>query len=96
MPHWMALDTQSEREFTQVGIVQRVGSYHDVKDVNVYVSSDGENWGSPVGSFTVEFIEGEQIFDVTPTRGRYLKLEFVTSYRSTNMCMAEVYVYGED
>ena len=96
LPHWMVLDTQAEREFTQVGIVQRVGSYHDVKDVNVYVSSDGEDWGSPIGSFTAAFVEGEQIFDVTPTRGRYLKLEFVTSYRDASMCMAEVYVYGED
>lgn len=96
LPHWMVLDTQAEREFTQVGIVQRVGSYHDVKDVNVYVSSDGEDWGSPIGSFTAAFVEGEQIFDVTPTRGRYLKLEFVTSYRDANMCMAEVYLYGED
>ena len=101
LPHWFIVDSQTEREFTQVGIVQRASSsYKDVRDVNVYVSSDGEDWGQPAASFTVEAKDGEQIFDVTPTRGRYVKLEFVNSWRDNGtgnaIAVAEAYFYGED
>lgn len=101
LPHWLIVDSQTEREFTQVGIVQRASSsYKDVRDVKVYVSSDGEDWGQPVASFNVEAKDGEQIFDVTPTRGRYVKLEFVNSWRDNGtgnaIAVAEAYFYGED
>lgn len=99
LPHWLILDAQTEREFTQVGLRQRNSStYQVVKDFNVYVSRDKEVW-TPVATGLVcetGTIE-EQIFDLTPTRGRYLKVEFTSSRNGDgSMCLGELIAYGED
>lgn len=93
-PHELIIDTQQEHTFSQLGMMQR---QHDTnKDTKIgefYVSSDKVNW-TKVGGFTMEQIYEEQIFGITPTKGRYIKIKILQSYRDPYSSLSEVYVYG--
>lgn len=97
-PHYLVIDTRQEREFTQVGLVQRKNDswLGDIKNFTVSVSSDNQNWteiGSGLGDRNI--VE-EQIFDVTPTKGRYLRFDFLDTWRSgeSHISVVELYAYG--
>ena len=97
-PHHLVIDTKQEREFTQIGLVQRKNDswLGDIKNFTVSVSSDNQSWteiGSGLGDRnTAE----EQVFDVTPTKGRYLRFDFLDTWRSgeSHISVVELYAYG--
>ena len=93
LPHWLVIDTQTEHRFTQVALQRRIG-YDYARAGYFYVSSDGSNW-TPVGTFTMGNTDATQTFSITPSIGRYLKIE-VTESANNNLCaaFAEVYLYG--
>lgn len=94
MPHELVVDTKEEITFTNIGITQRQhDSYRDIAAGEFYVSSDNTNW-TLVGSFRAERILENQIFPITPTKGRYFKVVVTASNRGANSAMAELYAYG--
>lgn len=97
-PHHLVIDTKLEREFTQVGMVQRKNDswLGDIKNFTVSVSSDNQIW-TEIGSGLGDRNTGEeQIFDVTPTKGRYLRFDFLDTWRSgeSHISVVELYAYG--
>lgn len=95
--HYAIFDTKEERLFTQIGIVQRNNNDWGfcVQNYEVFVSSDKQNWVS-AGRCFAERNTGEQIGDITPTKGRYVKICFLDSRRSDGQInLSEVYFYGE-
>lgn len=94
LPFEIIVDAQTERTFTQFGLQQRQhDSYTDTKSGRFYVSQDKENW-TEIGRFNMEKVLPEQIFSVTPTKGRYFKVSIEETYRGTNASLSEVVVYG--
>lgn len=94
LPHEIIIDAKQEYTFTQLGLVQRQhDDYNDTAGGDFYISSDKETW-TKVGSFTMEQILDTQIFGITPTTGRYIKISITKSYRDPNCSLAEVYAYG--
>lgn len=93
LPHWLIIDTQAKHTFTQFSLVRRNDSNY-TKAGKFYVSSDKQSW-TEVGSFFMKEENGEQIYSVTPTTGRYYKIE-MTESRNGDKCntLAEVYAYG--
>ena len=85
---------KKEMLITNIGLVQRQhDSYRDVHGGEFFVSSDKVNWTS-VGTFQAQKILETQIFSVTPTKGRYFKIQITSSNRDANSSLAEVYAYG--
>ena len=94
LPHEIIVDMKKEMLITNIGLVQRQhDSYRDVHGGEFFVSSDKVNWTS-VGTFQAQKILETQIFSVTPTKGRYFKIQITSSNRDANSSLAEVYAYG--
>lgn len=94
-PHVITVDMKQEHTIDHVGLMQRQNnSYTDTKTVEIYVSSDKSEW-TLAGTCEMQKILTEQIFKVTPTKGRYVKLNITEGYRGTNTSLTEFYVYGE-
>lgn len=94
LPHELVIDTKEVVTFTHFGLMERQhASYKDVKAGKFFVSSDNTTW-TEVGTFKAEQVYENQIFPVTPTKGRYFKIEITESNRSQNSSLAEVYAYG--
>lgn len=92
-PYKLIVDTNQDHTFTQIGLTQRGNGYTDTKAGKFYVSSNKEQW-TEVGRFTMQQTSEIQIFGITPTQGRYFKIEMESSYRDTNCSLSEVYAYG--
>lgn len=95
LPYEIVLDAKQNHVFTQFGMVQRGGGFTDTRSGEFYISSDGIDWGEPVGSFVMAQNTERQIFGILPKEGRYIKIRIVSSYRDTNCSLSEVYAYGE-
>ena len=93
MPHDLVVDTKTMHEFTQISLQRRLG-YNYARSGYFYVSDTGDSW-QEVGTFTMENQDAVQTFSITPTKGRYVKIE-VTESNNNNNCAAfsEVYLYG--
>lgn len=93
LPHDLVIDTKTMHEFTQISLQRRLG-YNYARSGYFYVSDTGESW-QEVGTFTMENQDAVQTFSITPTKGRYVKVE-VTESNNNNNCAAfsEVYLYG--
>ena len=76
-PHWLAVDFGKTLNVAAVTVVPRQGSNSNgrVKDFEIYVSSDGKQWGAPVAKGTWKNNKGEEQTAKlkTPATGRYLK-----------------------
>mgnify|MGYP002521585323 FL=1 len=68
--------------------------YRDTKTVEVYTSEDGNTW-TLVGTCGMSKVQEDQIFKVTTSTGRYVKLKVTESYRSPHVSIAEFYAYGK-
>lgn len=92
LPHEIIIDTHEENTITQFGLVRRENNNY-VKSGEFYVSADNKEW-TKVGSFNMKNDNAKQVFSVTPTKGRYLKVLITQSTSGSNSCMAEIYAYG--
>ena len=71
------------------------GGFTDTGSGEFYVSTDGNDWGEPVGRFTMKQNTDKQVFGIIPTTGRYVKIRILSSYRDQNCSLSEVYAYGK-
>lgn len=94
LPHELVVDAKEVVTFSHFGLMERQhAQYKDVKAGEFFVSLDNVNWTS-VGKFNAEQVYENQIFPVTPTKGRYFKIKITESNRSQNSSLAEIYAYG--
>lgn len=93
MPYELTVDTKDEFTFTQFAMVQRGGGFTDTRGGEFYVSSDKNDWIF-AGSFTMVQNTDVQMFSVTPTKGRYIKIKIKSSYREVHCSLSEFYAYG--
>jgi hypothetical protein len=94
LPHELIIDAKETYTFTQIALTQRQhDSYRDTRAGKFYVSSDKASW-TEAGSFTMEQVNEPQMYGLTSTEGRYIKIEILESYRDLNCSLSEVYVYG--
>lgn len=92
LPHELIIDAKKEHTFAQLAMMHRSG-YTDVGSGTFHISSDKNSW-TKVGNFTMKKEQGTQMFGITPTKGRYIKIVINQSNRDTNSALAEVYAYG--
>ncbi|MCS2918219.1 discoidin domain-containing protein [Parabacteroides merdae] len=96
LPHEIVVDMKKETTLTNISLTERQhDSYRDVKGGEFFVSSDKLNW-TAVGAFEAQKVLEEQIFSITPTKGRYFKIKITDSYRASNSSLAEIHAYGID
>ena len=96
LPHEIGVDMKKETTLTNISLTERQhDSYRDVKGGEFFVSSDKLNW-TAVGTFEAQKVLEEQIFSITPTKGRYFKIKITDSYRASNSSLAEIHAYGID
>ena len=94
LPHELTVDVKETVTFSHFGLMERQhASYKDVKAGEFYVSSDNTNW-TLVGKFEAKQVYENQVFPVTPTKGRYFKIRITESNREQNSSLAEIYAYG--
>lgn len=97
LPYEIIIDTKQTYAFSQIGMIQRSGGvYMDTKSGEFYISSDGTNWGEPVGNFTMQQNMDRQMFSVMPKNGRYVKIKILSSYRDSFCSLSEIYIYGKE
>ena len=96
VPYEIIIDMKSVHTFAHIGMIQRNSDqYNDTGTGEFYVSSDGTNWGDPIGTFSMARNVELQIFPVKPASGQYIKIKILSSHRDQNCSLSEVYVYGE-
>lgn len=94
LPHTLIIDTRKEHTFTQFAITHRENVYY-TKGGEFYVSSDLNNWGEKVGTFTLKQENGSQVFGINQATGRYIKIVVTESSRNEGLAtIAEFYAYG--
>ncbi|WP_279580615.1 discoidin domain-containing protein [Fodinicola feengrottensis] len=94
LPVSLRFDLGSGRKIQYLGINQREDSVSyarsateqsaRIKNYNVYFSSDGKNWGSPVKSATLPSRRGVQFIDFAGTTARYVRLEVLNTYAASS------------
>lgn len=96
LPDNIIIDMKAEYSIDHVSLRQRVAGedYRDTKTVEIYTSKDGSNW-TFVGTCNMAKVQEDQIFKVTTSKGRYMKLKVTESYRAPHVSIAEFYAYGE-
>lgn len=92
LPHRLTIDTKSEHTFTQIGLMRRENVNY-VKGGYFEISNDKENW-EKVGEFQMKNENGNQVFSITHTKGRYFRVTIDQSNNGSNACLAEIYAYG--
>lgn len=95
LPYEIVLDAKQSYTFAQFAMVQRGSGFTDTGTGEFYVSADGNDWGEPVGRFTMKQNTDKQVFGIIPTTGRYVKIRILSSYRDQNCSLSEVYAYGK-
>jgi len=51
-----------------------------IKDYRVYVSDDGQSWGNPVRTGTMESARGVRMIDIGQQRSRFIRLEVLSTW----------------
>ncbi|MGH3735615.1 MAG: endo-alpha-N-acetylgalactosaminidase family protein [Micromonosporaceae bacterium] len=74
-PHHVTVDLGGRYDVTKLHYLPRQGQSNGrIARYQVYVSTDGADWGEAVASGTFPTSSAEQTVPLTPKRGRYLKL----------------------
>ena len=95
LPYVIDIDMKKEYEIDHISFIQRQYTwYADTKIVEVYASVDNSNW-SKVGTFNLARVIETQLFKVSATKARYIRLNITASHREGAASLAEFYVYGE-
>ena len=74
-PHWVNFDAGSVKQIKGFVYTPRLGGGNgDIKDYEIYLSMDGENWGEPVkkGTFAKNSDAKTVRFD-KPIKARYIQ-----------------------
>ncbi|MBD8063688.1 exo-alpha-sialidase [Actinomycetaceae bacterium Sa1BUA1] len=81
-PHHITLDLGGEYTVQTLRYLARQsgGTNGVLRDYTVRVSSDGETWGEPVAEGMLPQSTAPQAIELEPAEGRYLRLDFLTSY----------------
>jgi len=96
LPDNIIIDMKASHSIDHISLRQRAAGedYRDTKTVEVYTSEDGNTW-TLVGTCGMSKVQEDQIFKVTTSTGRYVKLKVTESYRSPHVSIAEFYAYGK-
>ncbi|MGC4806178.1 PQQ-dependent sugar dehydrogenase [Micromonospora sp. DT233] len=74
-PHWIDLDLGAARQVNRLYYLPRQNSADGrIKGYEVYLSTDGSNWGSPVATGTFPNSTAEQTVTIPSTTARYVRL----------------------
>ena len=85
-PHWVDFDAGKLKTIKGITYsTRRDSSNGDVKDYEIYVSTDARNWGSPVvsGSFPRGKKPNTVLFP-TPVRARYIRFRALSEQRGAD------------
>ncbi len=81
-PHWVDFDIGETKTIRGVSYLPRQtgGKNGDIKDFEIYVSNDPQNWGEPVVKGQFENTKQEQqIIFAEPVEGRYVRFRALSS-----------------
>jgi hypothetical protein len=92
LPHYITVDMKKDLMVTSVDL-QRRPNQRDTKAGNFYISSDNVTF-TKIGTFEMAEVNEAQIFKVTTTRGRYIKVEITESRRPPFANLSELYIRG--
>ena len=85
-PHWVDFDAASEKNMKGFIYTPRMDSYNGyIKDYEIYVSQDGQEWGEPVfkGSFERTGEAHKVMFD-KPVKARYIRFRALSEQRGND------------
>lgn len=96
-PHELQLDLGREETTTGLGYLPRQDSTSGhFRDYEVYLSRDGDNWGSPVAAGAFRSQTELQGVAWEPTTARYLRVVMKTSHQTRPAAtIAELFVYSD-
>lgn len=92
MPHHITIDMKKEVTVVYVELQRRINR-RDTRGGNFFISSDNINY-TKIGTFEMDTVDEAQMFSVTPSRGRYLKVEITESLNPPICALGEIYVRG--
>ena len=90
-PHHITLDLGDEYEVEGLRYQPRQDGESNgmLGEYNLYLSDDGETWGeSPTSTGVLDQTTASQTIDVDAAEGRYLRLEFISSYSDWSLHFA--------
>lgn len=97
-PHWVDFDTGELKTIKGVSYLPRSGGDNgDIRDYEIFVSTDGKNWGDPVakGAFPRTKEEKKVLFP-KPVKARYVRFRALSSQNGQDFAGgAEFGVLGE-
>lgn len=94
LPHYLVIDMQRSYTLTQIGLIQRQSGTQDSWKGEFWISDDNDSW-TQIGTFSLERIRDLQVYFVTPSVGRYLKVVLTESHHHDNVSsLAEIYPFG--
>ena len=85
-PHWVDFDAASVKNMKGFIYTPRMDSYNGyIKDYEIYVSQDGQEWGEPVfkGSFERTGEAHKVMFD-KPVKARYIRFRALSEQRGND------------
>ena len=94
-PHEIVVDMRRVSTLHSFEYLPRQGSTHPrIKDFELYVSIDGDNWGAPIIKQAFKDSEALQSFPTGKVRARYFKLVGRSGYTRKAASIAEISFYG--
>lgn len=95
LPHHITLYLAKEVTLTKIHLFKKKSAYRsDTKGGEFYVSLDNETWTKLSDWKYADLMSYDEMFEVTPTPVRYLKIVFTESNRASFSNLAEVDLYG--
>lgn len=95
-PHLVTIDMKEENYVSSVTVVRRKDK-GDTKRLQIYVSTDKENWGDVVGELSWSSASDTPTKEVTISKnvcGQYLLIKSIDGYEDNVTSLAEIYVKG--
>lgn len=97
-PHWIDLDAREVKNITGVTYLPRQGSSNgDFKDYEIFVSTDGKEWGEPVAKGTFDSSKKRKVINfVKPVKGQFVRVCGLNSQNGQDFgAAAEIEVLAE-
>jgi len=96
-PHELTLDLGAPRTLRALRYLPRQDRAQNgrLRDIELYLSTDGRAWGKPVATAALADSLDEQQIDFPPARARYLRLVARSGYSSRIAAIAELALLGD-